>query len=110
MIVLTDRPPDWEEHGADRLSAVSLRPRPVAESAKSAQHQTHHRESLLADHLLRAICVSAIHTEFQGSLQAAGSDIRLPVSHRWFFQINPLVVCRMLSLDTHFIADVYGAW
>ena len=31
------------------------------------------------------------HTEFRGSLQAAGSDIRLPYPIRWFFEIDPLV-------------------
>jgi len=39
-----------------------------------------------------------LRTEFRGSLQAAGSDIRLPYPIRWFFQIDPLVaVCNALS-------------
>ena len=32
-----------------------------------------------------------LHTEFRGSLQAAGNDIRLPYPIRWFFEIDPLV-------------------
>ena len=32
-----------------------------------------------------------LHTEFRGSLKAAGSDIRLPYPIRLFFQIDPLV-------------------
>jgi len=32
-----------------------------------------------------------LHTEFRGSLQAGGSDIRLPYPIRMFFEIDPLV-------------------
>ena len=32
-----------------------------------------------------------LHAEFRGSLQAAGSDFRLPYPIRWFFEIDPLV-------------------
>jgi len=32
-----------------------------------------------------------LHTEFRGSLRAAGNDIRLPYPIRWFFEIDPLV-------------------
>ena len=32
-----------------------------------------------------------LHTEFRGSLQSAGNDIRLPYPIRWFFEIDPLV-------------------
>jgi polyferredoxin len=33
-----------------------------------------------------------LHTEFRGSLRAAGGDLRLPYPVRWFFQIDPLVM------------------
>jgi polyferredoxin len=32
-----------------------------------------------------------LHTEFRGSLQSPGNDIRLPYPIRWFFEIDPLV-------------------
>lgn len=32
-----------------------------------------------------------LHTEFRGSLQAAGTEIQLPYPVRWFIQIDPLV-------------------
>ena len=39
-----------------------------------------------------------LHTEFRGSLQAAGNEIRLPYPIRWFFEIDPLVaVSNVLS-------------
>jgi len=42
-----------------------------------------------------------LHTEFRGSLQAAGNDIRLPYPIRWFFEIDPLVaVSNALSSRT----------
>jgi polyferredoxin len=41
-----------------------------------------------------------LHTEFRGSLQAAGNDIRLPYPIRWFFEIDPLVALSN-ALSTH---------
>ena len=41
-----------------------------------------------------------LHTEFRGSLPAAGGEIRLPYPLRWFFQIDPLVALSN-ALSTH---------
>jgi polyferredoxin len=41
-----------------------------------------------------------LHTEFRGSPQAAGNDIRLPYPIRWFFEIDPLVALSN-ALSTH---------
>jgi polyferredoxin len=41
-----------------------------------------------------------LHTEFRGSLQSPGNDIRLPYPIRWFFEIDPLVALSN-ALSTH---------